>query len=238
MNDADAQCMLGELVTERPHLATLFDRLGLDYCCGGAQSLRSACVAVGLDPNELDLSDPGKPAAERGQDWTKFDLDELTVHIEATHHAYLRQQLPRLAALGEKVMGVHVDRHPELDKVCDELAELRIDLDPHLLREEQVVFPMIRALMVPANVHAESVRNPVAVLCAEHDQVGELLRALRARTDDYVTPPDGCASYRSFYDGLAELEADLHLHVHKENNVLFPRAIEAEARCAAAVDAS
>ncbi|MEP6623880.1 MAG: iron-sulfur cluster repair di-iron protein [Acidimicrobiia bacterium] len=237
MNEADAQRTLGELVTERPYLSTHFDRLGLDYCCGGALSLRSACMKAGLDLNELDLSDPGKPTAESGPDWTTFDLDELTVHIEATHHEYLRRQLPRLAALGEKVVGAHGDRHPELIKVCDALAELRIDLDPHLQREEQIVFPMIRALMIPGTVHAESVRNPVAVLCAEHDQVGELLRGLRVRTDDYVTPPDGCASYRSFYDGLAELEADLHLHVHKENNVLFPRAVEAEARYAAAVDA-
>ena len=237
MNDIDTRRTLGELVTEHPHLARVFDGIGLDYCCGGGRSLDEACAAAGLDPDALQLS-----AASTGtddltaSDWVSLDLSELTVHLEATHHAYLHRELPRLAALADKVVGVHGDRHPELAEVRSSLTELRGDLDPHLQREELVLFPMIRALMSPKMRPTLSVRTPIAVLCAEHDRAGELLQVLRTQTRGYVTPPDGCASYRAFYDGLAELEADLHLHVHKENNRLFPGAIELEARLVKAVD--
>jgi regulator of cell morphogenesis and NO signaling len=231
MNDIDARKTLGELVTEHPHLARAFDGLGLDYCCGGGRSLDEACAAAGLDPDALQLS-----ATNTGTDdvpaweWVSLDLAELTVHLEATHHAYLHRELPRLAALADKVLGVHGDRHPELAEVRASLAELRDDLDPHLQREERVLFPMIRALTKAEIRPTSSVRTPIAVLCAEHDRAGELLQALRTQTRGFLTPSDGCASYRAFYDGLAELEADLHLHVHKENNRLFPEAIELEAR--------
>ncbi len=231
MNDIDVSKTLGELVTEQPHLARAFDGLGLDYCCGGERSLDEACAALGLDPAALKL-----PAANTGTDhvtdseWVTLDLPALTAHIEATHHAYLHRELPRLAALADKVVGVHGDRHPELTEVRASLTELRDDLDPHLQREEQVLFPMIRTLTVPGTRPTLSVQTPIAVLCAEHDRAGELLQALRAQTGGYVTPSDGCASYRAFYDGLAELEADLHLHVHKENNRLFPAAIKLETR--------
>ena len=231
MNVIDARKTLGELVTEHPHLARVFDSLGLDYCCGGGRSLDEACAAAGLDPDALHLSE-----ASTGTDdltasaWVSLDLSELTVHLEATHHAYLRRELPRLAALGDKVVGVHGDRHPELAEARRTLTELRADLDPHLQREEEVLFPMIRALTRPKASTTASVQTPIAMLCAEHDRAGQLLQTLRTQTNGYVTPPDGCASYRAFYDGLAELEADLHLHVHKENNRLFPEAIELEAR--------
>ena len=119
---------------------------------------------------------------------------------------------------------------PSSPKLVAQLTELRADLDPHLQREEEVLFPMIRALMRPKASTTASVQTPIAMLCAEHDRAGQLLQTLRTQTNGYVTPPDGCASYRAFYDGLAELEADLHLHVHKENNRLFPEAIELEAR--------
>jgi quercetin dioxygenase-like cupin family protein len=132
--------------------------------------------------------------------------------------------------LADKVVCVHGDRHPELVEVRASLTELRDDLDPHLKREERVLFPMIRSLMGAKMRPTLSVRSPIAVLGAEHDRAGELLQALRTQTRGYLTPPDGCASYRALYDGLAELEADLHLHVHKENNRLFPEAIELEAR--------
>jgi regulator of cell morphogenesis and NO signaling len=240
MTTVDPLRTLAELVTERPHLAEAFDRLGLDYCCGGGRSLGDACAEAGLDPGALDLPDQppddGGVAGVAGTDWTALDLAELTVHIETTHHAYLHRELPHLAELADKVATVHGDRHPELARVRDTLTELRDDLEPHLRREEQVLFPLIRTLSSPDRGAALSVRTPIAVLAAEHDRAGELLRTLRTLTDGYVTPPDGCASYRLFYDGLAELEADVHLHVHKENNRLFPEAIDAEARMLQKVD--
>ncbi len=231
MNHIDARMTLGELVTEHLHLARVFDGLGLDYCCGGGRSLDEACAAAGLDPAALQLGAASTGTGDvTASDWVSLDLAELTVHLEATHHAYLHRELPRLAALADKVVGVHGDRHPELSEVRASLTELRDDLDPHLQREEQVLFPMIRSLVNTEMRPTLSVRTPITVLCAEHDRAGELLQILRTQTRGYVTPPDGCASYRAFYDGLAELEADLHLHVHKENNRLFPGAIALEAR--------
>ena len=231
MSDIDAHKTLGELVTEHPHLARAFDGLGLDYCCGGGRSLDEACAAASLDPHALQLSATSTGTDDdTASEWASLDLAELTVHLEATHHAYLHRELPSLATLADQVVGVHGDRHPELNKVRASLTELRNDLDPHLQREERVLFPMIRALMSAKIRPTLSVRTPIAVLCADHDRAGELLQALRKQTRGYLTPPDGCASYRAFYDGLAELEADLHLHVHKENNRLFPGSIELEAR--------
>ena len=231
MNDIDARKTLGELVTEHPRLATVFDGLGLDYCCGGGRSLSDACAAAGLVPDDLHLSAASTATDDlAASEWVSLNLSELTFHLEATHHAHLHRELPRLAALADKVVGVHGDRHPELVEVRSSLAELRDDLGPHLQREEQVLFPMIRALVSPTMRPTSSVQTPIAVLCAEHDRAGQLLQTLRTQTNGYFTPADGCASYRALYDGLAELEADLHLHVHKENNRLFPEAIEREAR--------
>jgi regulator of cell morphogenesis and NO signaling len=156
----------------------------------------------------------------------------LVDHLESTHHAYLRVALPRLCALADKVASVHGERHPELSEVARLVVELRADLEPHLLKEERVLFPMVRELAgaaVAPEFHCGTLANPIRVMSQEHDAVGELLALLRATTGDYAVPADGCASYAALYTGLAELEADTHLHVHKENNVLFPAVLAGEA---------
>ncbi len=166
-----------------------------------------------------------------GPDWASMDPVELVDHLEATHHAYLHAELPRLDALADKVTGVHGERHPELHEVQATVRALRTDLEPHLTKEERVLFPMIRELATastPPTFHCGSLENPISVMVVEHDRVGELLSTLRAQTDGYRTPADGCASYRALYDGLAELETDTHLHVHKENNLLFPAVVALE----------
>ena len=152
----------------------------------------------------------------------------LVDHIEATHHAYLSTELPRLDALFAKVRGAHEQRHPELVEIHATFRQLREDLEPHLLKEERVLFPMVRELVTATSrpsFHCGSVRNPISVMMAEHDRAGELLAALRVQTGGYVPPADGCASYRALFEGLAALEADTHLHVHKENNRLFPAVV-------------
>jgi regulator of cell morphogenesis and NO signaling len=133
--------------------------------------------------------------------------------------------------LAAKVESVHGDRHPELHEVRRLVEAIRADLEPHLRKEEQVLFPMVRELAAATSApsfHCGSLRNPITVMGIEHDRAGDLLAELRAATRHYRTPEDGCASYRALYAGLAELEADTHLHVHKENNVLFPAALAAE----------
>jgi regulator of cell morphogenesis and NO signaling len=156
-------------------------------------------------------------------------------HLEATHHRYLWAELPRLSMLADKVFSVHAERHPELVDVATCVATIRADLEPHLTKEEHVLFPMIRALAAAEaapTFHCGSLTNPISVMLAEHDTVGELLAQLRELTNTYRVPPDGCASYAALFSGLAELEADTHLHVHKENNVLFPAVLALERQVA------
>ena len=161
-----------------------------------------------------------------------MDALALVDHVVAVHHVYLWTELPRLSALVAKVTLAHGLRHPELRDVAASFDELRSDLEPHMLKEERVLFPMIRELAVasaPLTFHCGSVRNPISVMLREHDQAGAQLARLRALTAGYAPPEDGCASYEACYRALAELEADTHLHIHKENNLLFPMVVRMEA---------
>ena len=215
---------LGELVAEVPGRASVLDRLGLDYCCHGQRSLAEACEAAGLD--EMDVS-AALAAAEDGPtvEHPTEPLD-LIEYILTTHHRYLHAELPELEALAAKVDDVHGERHPELATVRRLVLELSADLEPHMLKEEAVLFPAIIAVADgQRQLPFGTVRNPVRMMMLEHDRAGELLAELRATTAEYEVPADGCASYRSLYERLEHLEADTHIHVHLENNVLFPAAI-------------
>jgi regulator of cell morphogenesis and NO signaling len=204
----------------------------LDYCCGGQRSLRDAAAAADLDLGDVMAALAAVDTDAPREGWAELGPAELVDHIEATHHAYLHEALPRLQALTAKVEAVHAGRHPELGQVARLVVAIRADLEPHLQKEEQVLFPMIRQLAAATaapTFHCGTVANPITVMLQEHDRAGELLAQLRAATSGFEVPADGCASYRALYDGLAELEADTHLHVHKENNVLFPAVLELEA---------
>jgi regulator of cell morphogenesis and NO signaling len=223
---------LAELVSAQPAAARVLERHRLDYCCGGRRHLRSACASAGTDPDqvlaEIDALTPGPEP-----DWASMGPAELVDHIEETHHRYLHEELPRLDALAQKVAGVHGGRRPELKEVAATYAVLRAELEPHLAKEEQILFPMIRELATASggpvpSFHCGSLANPIRVMLTEHDQAGELLARLRQLTGGYEPPADGCGSYRALYAGLAELEADTHLHIHKENNVLFPAVVDLE----------
>ncbi len=227
----DPSITLAELVTQRPALARELERRSLDYCCGGQRTLAEACAAQGLDVDETATALDAAPGGEIAP-WATFGPAELVDHLQATHHAYLHDELPRLTALADKVAQVHGGRHPELLDVQRLYGELRDDLEPHLAKEERVLFPMIRELAAADTAptfHCGTLRNPISVMLREHDRAGELLERLRAMTDGFVIPDDACASYTALYTGLEELEADTHLHVHKENNLLFPAVIALEA---------
>jgi len=224
-----AEATLAELVAERPSRATVLDRLGLDYCCHGDRTLARACAEAGLGVAEV--SDAlGALAPTPPGDWEGLDPARLSEHIEQVHHTFLHEELGPVAALAAKVLAVHGARHPELAEVARLVAELRADLEPHLAREEQVLFPAIRALAGGRTTFAfGSVRNPIAMMRVEHDRAGELLAGLRSATGGFAVPDDGCASYRALYERLEALEADTHLHVYKENWALFPAAEALEA---------
>jgi regulator of cell morphogenesis and NO signaling len=220
---------LADYVTANPSTARVFERYGIDYCCHGGRSLVDACAEAGLDPSavEAELGHVPEPSAPPPTE----TIASLIGHIVSTHHTYLRRELPRLADLMAKVVAAHAERHPEVADVQATLAELTDDLIPHLLKEERVLFPLTIELLGavdPTALHCGSVSNPIAVMHAEHDRVGELLATLRHQTGGYRVPDDACPTWRALYAGLAELEQDTHTHVHLENNVLFPRIIALE----------
>jgi regulator of cell morphogenesis and NO signaling len=226
----DAGTTLAQLVLERPARAAVLDRLGLDYCCHGQRSLADACAEAGRDvaevAAELDAPDAGDAGTAPVTDWTRLGLAHLAAHIVATHHVYLWGELPALEELSAKVRTVHGERHPELAEVDDLVRALRADLEPHLAKEEQVLFPAIsRVEYGDRSFPFGHVGNPIRTMMAEHDQAGELLVRLREITSDYAVPDDACGSYRALYERLSRVEADTHVHIHKENNVLFPDAI-------------
>jgi regulator of cell morphogenesis and NO signaling len=226
---------LAELVTARPARSAVLERFGLDYCCGGQRTLAAAVSEQGLDLRVVVAALDGLPTEASSADWAQLDMGALAEHIVATHHAYLDEVLPRVDALAAKVAGVHGERHPELGEVRRLVAELRADLEPHLRKEERILFPSIRRLALATEVPQfpfGSIGNPITVMGTEHDRAGELLATLREVSGGYHVPDDGCASYQALYRTLAEIEADTHLHVHKENNVLFPAARAAEAALA------
>ena len=229
-----------EIAQTQPSSIRVFEQFGIEYCCGGRKALAEACAAKDVD---VDTVIAALEAASRNEnvptkDWTREPLAHLTEHIVATHHAYCKGELPRLSGLAAKVVNRHGGTNPELALIRTKLAELAEELTDHLAEEEVVVFPMIAKLEEKkASAGAElaesltSIGNPVSLLIEEHDNAGVLLAEIRSLSRNFVTPEFACTTYHAFFDGLRDFERDLHRHVHLENNILFPRAIELEASC-------
>jgi regulator of cell morphogenesis and NO signaling len=225
---------VADLVIANPSTARVFERFGIDYCCHGDRPLDRACGDAGADIDavraELAAVGDAPPSVQPTN-----DVGALIGHIVATHHTYLRRELPRLRELMGKVVAAHAERHPEVRAIEATLTEITTDLLPHLAREERILFPLTIELLgavEPPTFHCGSVRNPIGVMQIEHDRVGELLATLRRQTDAYEPPDDACPTWRALYAGLAELESDTHTHVHLENNVLFPEIIALESAIA------
>ena len=226
---------VGDLVLAWPQALRFLEAQGVDYCCGGHRSLREACLASGQEPQAILKALEALPTPIAGapspQTWMAASLTELLAHIETTHHAFLRTELPRLETLMQKVRNAHGANHPELTEVAGLAQALCNDLIPHLMKEEQILFPFIRSMEsgLPGEACFGTVQSPIRVMEAEHVEVGGLLARLRAITQDYSVPADGCATFRALYDGLKGLEEDLHLHIYLENQILHPRAVAMEA---------
>ncbi len=231
MTAISAETHVAALVLEEPSRARVFERFGIDYCCGGAVPLEAACAARGLDVGLVTaaLAEPPARGAE-DVDWRGASVATLVDHIVEQHHAYLREELTPLGALVEKVARAHGDAHPELADVRETFTAVAAELGEHMLEEEQAVFPACVALEEDARaVGLSSLESPISVMLHEHDEVGAGLARLRELTAGYEPPGDACNSYRAMLDRLRTLELDLHRHVHEENNVLFPRALALEA---------
>jgi len=236
--ELDSSIPVGQWVAAHPATSRVFERLGIDYCCGGKQSLETACAQRQLDPDRVlvELQSVLNGGDDRqATSWQDAPLAALCDHIEVTHHAYLKSELPRLTEIVAKVVRVHGDAHPEIKGVQHSLAELRAELEPHMFKEEQILFPAIRWLEKASSLPAfpfGTIANPIRMMEMEHDGAGDALRQIREFTRDFEVPEGVCNTYRAMLDGLATLEQDMHIHVHKENSILFPRAISLEAALA------
>jgi regulator of cell morphogenesis and NO signaling len=218
----------------------VLERFGIDYCCHGRQTLAQACEGKSLDLSavERDLTEcDRRPMDPPECDWTAYPLSALAQHIVERHHEYLRRELPRLKGLLDRVIAAHGAGHPELHEVESVFAGLQAELTLHMMKEEHVLFPIVARLEAAASTggsvgafHCGSVLNPIGVMEDEHEHAGQALAHMRSLTGGYSAPADACPTYIALLAGLAELEADLHLHIHKENNVMFPRAAALEAR--------
>jgi regulator of cell morphogenesis and NO signaling len=220
-----ANAQVADLVIADPSRARVFEKLGIDYCCGGNVPLADAAEALGLKPDDVIalLEEPRDRGAE-DVDWTAEPLTVLVRHIIDTHHAYLHEELEPLGALVAKVARAHGDAHPALHDVEATYNGLAAELVEHLAEEETVVFPACLATDEAGDRSA--IGEPIAEMLRDHDAVGAALLTLRTLTHGYQAPVDACNSYRAMLDRLATLEADVHRHVHEENNILVPRVLE------------
>lgn len=221
---------VGEIAAEVPAAIRVFEKLNIDYCCGGATPLTDACSRAGISIDAFLQALEGADAPEADIDWTTRPLAELTRYLVDRYHVHAREELATLTLLAAKVVSVHGGRHPELKRVGLLVNALEQDMLPHMMKEEMVLFPYVENLEA-GNATGScfgTVENPIRVMSAEHEQVGDILRQLRITTDGYAIPPDGCFSYTQLYRRLEELERETHQHIHLENNIYFPRAIELE----------
>lgn len=232
-----SQGTVRELALAVPNATRIFEKLGIDYCCGGTRSLADACRVANLQVDQVleNLESASLPIATEEPNWQRGTLAELVEHIKKTHHNYTREEIARLQPLLDKVCKAHGENHPELLAIRKIVAGLAAELTSHLMKEEMVLFPYVVRVeeaalqnqpMIPAPFG--KVENPVRAMMQEHDSAGTALRRLREASHGYAIPVDGCLSYRTLYQALEAFETDLHQHIHLENNILFPRAIEME----------
>jgi len=233
---------VGELTAENAAFIEVFEDFGIDYCCGGGQSLEEACGNAGVETKKIEEllekaeGDSAAPKAPE-TDFTSMSLAALCDHIVRRHHTFTRRENERITGLLEKVCVVHGARHAELFEIQKSFGFLRLELENHLLKEERVLFPYIAFMEGSLNFGQPvppapfgSTRNPVAVMVEDHDAASEFLREIRDLSKDFTIPADACTSYKMLYNALEEFERDLHLHIHLENNILFPKAVEMEIR--------
>ncbi|MBX9880184.1 MAG: iron-sulfur cluster repair di-iron protein [Candidatus Obscuribacterales bacterium] len=231
---------VGQLVAEKPSRSKIFEKIGIDYCCGGKKSLSEACLEKGMDVNvvitELTANDN---VAHDETNWSDASLADLIDHIVSAYHNTLREELKRLESLLKKVAGVHGEAHPELKDLSTCFLRFKNDLEMHMQKEEMILFPLCKKIESSKTIHAfhcGGIANPIQVMRFEHDTAGADLELMSKLTNSFTPPADACNSFRALLDGLAEITSEMHEHVHLENNILFPRAIALETSCSTSDD--
>lgn len=236
--DFNSETRMKDIALSNPAARQVLEDAGLDYCCGGGKSLHEACLHANVSSEEIlnRLRENAKDTGPEDSNWTAAPLCELTRHIREKHHRYVRETIPRTQALSAKVATKHGANHTELRDIAKLFAEGGRQMIMHMQKEEQILFPYIDALERALNAHGsveppffQTIKNPIHAMMTEHDAAGDLVTQIRVLTSTYTPPGDACTSFKALYEALREFEADLHQHVHLENNVLFPRAVELEA---------
>lgn len=229
-----------EIALEMPITTRVFEQYKIDYCCHGNTLFDDACRDAGAEPDVVMEKIDGivEKLGNHEQEWlADAALNDLIDHILEKHHVYTRAEIEHLTPLMAKVASRHGEHYGYLLELKELFASLCAELGPHMMKEENILFPYISELEASLSKHINAsmppfgtVQNPVRMMRVEHDNAGELLRKMRAVTNDYTLPEDACPSFSALYSRLAEFEADLHQHIHLENNLLFPRAVELEQR--------
>ena len=227
---------IGQIAAKDLRKAEVFKKYGIDFCCGGKKTVKQACEEKGLDilKFEKELNQAVNIPGQRPLAFNEWNLDFLADYILNTHHTYVKKSLPEISGYALKVKKVHGMHHPELVKIQQLVEEINEELSQHLMKEENILFPYIKNLIYAKKGYPleksnfGTIRNPITTMELEHDIVGRLLDEIRVLSFQYTIPEDACASYTLLYKMLEEFEADLHIHIHLENNILFPKAMELE----------
>lgn len=220
---------LGEIVTKFPRAADIFKEYNVDFCCGGNRQLKIALEEQGIDEAEIlerlnSAYEFSVNMKENTTDWTSLSTSDLIDHIVSTHHAYLYEELPAISELTAKILRAHGSRHAELSKVHRMFNSLKMELEEHLIKEEEVLFPMLKKCeKAPSDELVAEIRRTIQETEDEHTGAGDILKELRNITNNYEVPEDGCRTYKITFERIQELESDLFQHIHLENNILFER---------------
>ena len=239
--DFNNETRVKEIALANPAARRILEDAGLDYCCGGGKSLQEACLHADVPAEEIlqRLRENSESVGPEDTEWSSAPVSNLTRHIRERHHQYVREAIPRVRALLAKVREAHGAKHREIEEIEKLFGDVAREMLMHMQKEEQILFPYIDALELSVNGSGpveppffQTVRNPIHMMMREHDAAGELVKRIRRASAEYNVPEDACTSYKAAYQELREFEADPHQHVHLENNILFPRAVELEAAVA------
>lgn len=227
---------LAQIVTDNFRTASVFEKYNLDFCCKGKRSLQQACDEQNLQLDEIvnELSGVAQNGGiPTGIPFTKVPLSQLADYIVQTHHSYVKREMPQIHFYLTKIANKHGGRHPELYKILELFSSIKEEMEHHMIKEEQILFPRIKDLEKYANedpgqlnVNVAFIQSPITVMEHEHDHAGHLLSEIRKQTNNFIPPPDACTTYKLAFAALQQFEIDLHQHVHLENNILFPRSLE------------
>jgi|SRR6185437_13458896 len=230
---------IGEFVSENYRTAVVFQKYAIDFCCKGGRTINEVCENKKIAPGVLlaDLEEASKQDDNQGTDFQSLPLDLLADYIETNHHKYIKEKTPALKQYLDKICKVHGNQHPELLEINEQFNASAYELAIHMKKEEFILFPFIREMAKAENKHEKTrqanfgtIQNPIQMMMADHATEGKRFERISLLSNSYSPPADACTTYRVAYSMLKEFEEDLHLHIHLENNILFPKAIAMESR--------